>query len=105
MKLKSLRSKTVSTDKEELERTQREHVLREQLRVIQKELGEVDPQFNETRNLEDRIRNAHMPKQVSKKALDELARLGHIPTASPENGVIRGYIDSCVRYTIISNDD
>ena len=78
---------------EELERTQREHILREQLRVIQKELGEVDPQFNEAQSLEDRIRNAHMPKQVSKKALEELSRLGHIPTASPENGVIRGYID------------
>jgi ATP-dependent Lon protease len=78
---------------EELERTQREHILREQMRAIQKELGEIDPQFNETRTLEDRIRNAHMPKQVSKKALEELSRLGHIPTASPENGVIRGYID------------
>ncbi len=74
-------------------KTQREFFLREQLKAIKKELGETDPQQIETGEIEERIARARMPPDVEKTARKELERLGSIPPASPEHGVIRTYLD------------
>jgi ATP-dependent Lon protease len=72
---------------------QREHVLREQLRQIQKELGEGDDKTAEIKELREKIEKAGMPKEAQDQALKELKRLERMPEASPEYGMIRNYLD------------
>ncbi|MCS6772420.1 MAG: endopeptidase La [Kiritimatiellae bacterium] len=74
-------------------KSQREYFLREQLKAIKKELGESDPQQLEMNELEEKIAKAKMPPEVEKIARKEMARLASIPTASPEQGIIRSYLD------------
>jgi ATP-dependent Lon protease len=77
----------------EMEKNQREFYLRQQLRAIQEELGEVDPQQAETNELRSKIEAASMPPDVKKAADRELERLSKVPQASPEYSVIRTYLD------------
>ena len=77
----------------EMEKNQREFYLRQQLRAIQEELGEVDPQQAETNELRTKIDAAAMPEDVKKAADRELDRLSKVPQASPEYSVIRTYLD------------
>ncbi|HTU80576.1 MAG TPA: endopeptidase La [Candidatus Acidoferrales bacterium] len=77
----------------EMEKNQREFYLRQQLRAIQEELGEVDPQQAETNELREKIEAAQMPEEVRKSADRELDRLSKVPQASPEYSVIRTYLD------------
>ena len=77
---------------DEIAKTQREYYLREQLKAIQKELGE-DEGSVETKELEARVKNAKMPEESNKVALKELDRLSRIPTQSPEYNVSRTYIE------------
>jgi ATP-dependent Lon protease len=77
----------------EMSRMQREYYLREQLKAIQKELGEADERTAETEELRQRIEEAHMPEEVQKEALRELDRLAKMPPAAAEYTVIRTYID------------
>jgi ATP-dependent Lon protease len=77
----------------EMEKNQREFYLRQQLRAIQEELGEVDPQQAETNELREKIVAAQMPEDVKKAADRELDRLSKVPQASPEYSVIRTYLD------------
>ncbi|MBV8151440.1 MAG: LON peptidase substrate-binding domain-containing protein, partial [Candidatus Eremiobacteraeota bacterium] len=77
----------------EMEKNQREFYLRQQLRAIQEELGEVDPQQAETNELREKIEGAQMPEEVKKAADRELDRLSKVPQASPEYSVIRTYLD------------
>jgi ATP-dependent Lon protease len=77
----------------EMEKNQREFYLRQQLRAIQEELGEVDPQQAETNELRSKIEAASMPPDVKKAADRELDRLSKVPQASPEYSVIRTYLD------------
>ena len=77
----------------EMEKNQREFYLRQQLRAIQEELGEVDPQQAETNELRTKIEEAQMPEEVRKAADRELDRLSKVPQASPEFSVIRTYLD------------
>ncbi len=77
----------------EMEKNQREFYLRQQLRAIQEELGEVDPQQAETNELRAKIDQAQMPEDVKKAADRELDRLSKVPQASPEFSVIRTYLD------------
>ncbi|MBV8155712.1 MAG: endopeptidase La [Candidatus Eremiobacteraeota bacterium] len=77
----------------EMEKNQREFYLRQQLRAIQEELGEVDPQQAETNELREKIEAAKMPEDVKKSADRELDRLSKVPQASPEYSVIRTYLD------------
>jgi ATP-dependent Lon protease len=72
---------------------QREHVLREQLRQIHKELGEGDDKTAEIKELREKIEKAGMPKEAQDQALKELKRLERMPEASPEYGMIRNYLD------------
>ena len=77
----------------ELDRTQREFYLREQMKVIQTELGEGDPYMADVAELNERIEKTMLTEQAKESALKELKRLNHIPPVSPEVGIIRGYID------------
>jgi ATP-dependent Lon protease len=72
---------------------QREHILREQLRHIQKELGEGDEKSVEITELREAIEKAGMPKEAEDQAKKELKRLERMPDASPEYGMIRSYLD------------
>lgn len=73
--------------------TQREFILREQLKAIQQELGERDEHGAETNELREKISAAGMPEEVEERAVRELERLERMPFASPEVSVIRTYLD------------
>jgi ATP-dependent Lon protease len=88
-----LKGKIQSEVKSEMDKTQREYILREQLKAIQRELGEDDPQQAEINELREKVEKAGMPDEVKTRALKEIDRMSRIPTASPEVGVIRTYVD------------
>lgn len=77
----------------EVDKSQREFFLREQMRAIQDELGEGDPQQREVTQLRSRIEESGMPEEVRTKAERELSRLAMLPSIAPEVGVIRTYLD------------
>jgi ATP-dependent Lon protease len=77
----------------EVDRTQREFYLREQMRVIQNELGESDPWTREITELRQRVEGISLPEEVMQRALKEIERLNQMPPMSPEVGIIRTYID------------
>ncbi len=87
-----LKAKIQSEVQQTLDKTQREYILREQMKAIQKELGE-DEGGAELREIKEKIEQAGMPEAVKEKALKEVGRLEKIPQASPETGVIRTYVD------------
>ncbi len=76
-----------------MDKTQREYILREQLKAIQRELGEDDPQQAEINELRDKVEQAGMPEEIKARAIKEIDRMSRIPSASPEVGVIRTYVD------------
>jgi len=78
---------------QEVDKTQREYLLREQMRAIQRELGEVDAFTRDVNDLHAKVSQIGLPDIVRKKADDELNRLATIPAASPETGIIRTYLD------------
>jgi ATP-dependent Lon protease len=88
-----LKGKIQSEVKSEMDKTQREYILREQLKAIQRELGEEDPQQAEINELREKVEQSGMPEEVRAKALKEIDRMSRIPSASPEVGVIRTYVD------------
>jgi len=77
----------------EIEKVQREYFLREQMKAIQKELGEKDEQAIEAEEFRKKIEAAKMPEEADKMARRELDRLTKLPTAAAEYGVIRTYLD------------
>ncbi len=77
----------------EIEKVQREYFLREQMKAIQKELGEKDDQAAETEDFRKKIEEAKMPEEAEKQAKHELERLSRLPSAAAEYGVIRSYLD------------
>jgi ATP-dependent Lon protease len=88
-----LKGRIQSEVKSEMDKTQREYILREQLKAIQRELGEDDPQQAEINELREKVEQAGMPEEVKTRALKEIDRMSRIPSASPEVGVIRTYVD------------
>ena len=78
---------------EEVDKSQREYFLRQQMKAIQTELGEIDGQFQEVKELKEKLAAVEMPEEVSEKAEKELGRLSSMPVASPEVSVIRTYLD------------
>ena len=88
-----LGSKIQSQVQSEVGRNQREYFLREQLKAIQKELGEGDDQTKEIEELGEKIEAAGMPETVKKEALRELDRLARMPVAATEYTVSRTYLD------------
>jgi ATP-dependent Lon protease len=77
----------------EMERGQREYFLRQQLRAIQEELGEVDEQQAEAAELREQLEEANPPEHVKTVAARELARFERLPPQSAEHGVIRTYLE------------
>ncbi|HJW89354.1 MAG TPA: endopeptidase La [Anaerolineales bacterium] len=91
----------------EIEKVQREYFLREQLKAIQRELGEGDEQTAEVEELRNKIESAGMPEEAEKMARRELDRLSRLPSAAAEYGVIRTYLDWLVSlpWSIATQDD
>ena len=88
-----LGSKIQSQVQSEVGKNQREYFLREQMKAIQKELGEGDDQTKENEELAEKIEAAGMPELVKKEALRELDRLSKMPVAAAEYTVSRTYLD------------
>jgi ATP-dependent Lon protease len=88
-----LGNKIQSQVKEDMDRTQREYYLREQLKAIKKELGELDEHSTEIKELKEKIKKAKMPPDALTAAEKELDRLAKIPPASAEYTVARTYLD------------
>ncbi len=86
-------SKIQSQVKSELQKNQREYYLREQMKAIQKELGDSDDQQREWSELKEKIEKAGMPEEAKKEALRELDRLSRMSPAAAEYTVTRTYLD------------
>jgi len=78
---------------QEVDKSQREYFLREQLKAIQHELGETDPTMRENEELREKILSSGMPEEVKARASKELDRLNSTPSMAPDGGVIRAYLD------------
>ncbi len=91
--LLNLEKKIGQRVKRSMERTQREYFLREQMKAIQKELGDKEGKGGEVEELRDKIENSGMPNETKQAALRELDRYEKLPASSAESGVIRNYID------------
>ena len=79
--------------KQQMEKSQREYYLNEQMKAIQKELGEMEDAPNELQDLENRIEEAGMPKEAKEKATAELNKLKMMSPMSAEATVVRNYVD------------
>ncbi|GEL07193.1 endopeptidase La [Salisediminibacterium halotolerans] len=83
--------------KKSMEKTQKEYYLREQMKAIQKELGEREGKESEVEELREKVRQAEMPDNIEEKALKELKRYERMPASSAESSVIRNYIEWLVQ--------
>src|SRR5881397_2038475 len=88
--------KIQSQAEEQMGKAQREYFLREQLKAIQRELGELDSEHAELSELRERIEKAGLPPEAKREADREIGRLERIPSASPESSVIRTYLELMV---------
>jgi ATP-dependent Lon protease len=88
-----LGSKIQSQVQSEMEKGQREYFLRQQMKAIQQELGEGDPELAEVNELREQLETKELPEDTRKAAERELARLEKLPTAAAEYGVIRTYLE------------
>ncbi|MEQ6375752.1 endopeptidase La [Bacillaceae bacterium S4-13-58] len=79
--------------KKSMERTQKEYYLREQMKAIQKELGDRDGKTGEVAQLKEKIEKAEMPERVYEVAMKELDRYEKVPSSSAESSVIRNYLE------------
>ncbi len=93
MELSEVQARIQSQAKEEMSKTQREYFLREQLRAIQQELGEVDEKGKEMEDYQVKIDKAGMPEEVHKEAAKQLDRLKMMHQDSAEANIIRTYLD------------
>jgi len=93
IELLELSKKIGAETKESMDKSQRQYFLHEQLKAIQKELGETDGKGVEVEELRKKLYDAKMPPEVEKEALKELARLERIPEAAPEHSLLRTYFD------------
>jgi ATP-dependent Lon protease len=88
-----LGTKIQSQVQSEMEKGQREFFLRQQMKAIQEELGEGDPEQAEVAELRERVESTELPEEIRKAVDRELARLERLPSAAAEYGVIRTYLD------------
>ncbi|WP_044481768.1 endopeptidase La [Paenibacillus antibioticophila] len=79
--------------KKQMEKTQKEYYLREQMKAIQKELGEKEGRAGEVEELRAQLEEKNLPEKVREKTLKEIDRLEKMPASSAEGGVIRNYVD------------
>jgi ATP-dependent Lon protease len=88
-----LRNKINTEARSEMGKEQREYLLRQQMRAIQAELGEKNPEQAEVDQLRERLEKADLPEDVLKEAKRELGRLEKLPPGAPDYNVIRTYLD------------
>ena len=102
-----LGSKIQSQVHSEMGKTQRDYYLREQMKAIQRELGEGDERTAEVEELRKKISEANMTEEAEKEALRELDRLSHMSPAAPEYTVARTFIDSLISlpWTVFTEDN
>jgi ATP-dependent Lon protease len=93
LEVAELGSKIQNQVQSEMESTQREYFLRQQLKAIQEELGEADPEQAEITELRNRANEVKLPEEARKAVDRELGRLEKLPAASAEYGVIRTYVE------------
>jgi ATP-dependent Lon protease len=93
LEVQQLRNKIQSEVQDKVQQTQREYYLREQMKAIQKELGEQDEGQRDTDELRQKIDAAGMPDEVKKEALKELGRLARMSPMAADYGVTRNYIE------------
>ncbi|MBV9608426.1 MAG: endopeptidase La [Acidobacteria bacterium] len=93
LEVQQLRNKIQSEVQDQVQQTQREYYLREQMKAIQKELGEQDETQRDVEELRQKIEAAGMPEEVKKEALKELNRLARISPMAADYSVTRNYIE------------
>src|SRR5690349_9718111 len=93
LEVQQLRNKIQSEVQDRVQQSQREYYLREQMKAIQKELGEQDEGQRDTEELRQKIESAGMPDEVKKEALKELGRLSRMSPMAADYGVTRNYIE------------
>lgn len=93
MEVLELERKVNMRVRKQMEKTQKEYYLREQLKAIQKELGEKDEKVTEVEELKERIEKAKLPREAREKAFKELERLEKMPPMVAEAVVVRNYLD------------
>src|SRR5690625_2867870 len=92
-KVLNLEKKIGEHVKTSMEKTQKEYYLREQLKAIQKELGESSGEKSEVEQIKEKIEKANMPEHIVQVAMKELERFDKVPQSSAESSVIRNYLD------------
>src|ERR1700674_2665817 len=93
LEVQQLRNKIQSEVQDRVQQTQREYYLREQMKAIQKELGEQDEGARDTEELRQKIESAGMPDEVKKEALKEIGRLSRMSPMAADYSVTRNYIE------------
>jgi len=93
VEVQQLRSKIQNEVQDQVQHSQREFYLREQLKAIQKELGEGDDGSKDIEELRKKIEEAGMPEDTKKEALKELGRLSRMNAMSPEHSMTRNYVE------------
>ncbi len=93
VQVSTMQAKIQSQAREEMSKTQREYFLREQLKAIKSELGEIDEKAQEINELRDKIKKAKMPAEVEKEANKQLNRLEQMHPESAEATIVRTYMD------------
>ena len=93
LEVQQLRNKIQSEVQDRVQQTQREYYLREQMKAIQKELGEQDETTRDAEELRQKIESAGMPDDVKKEALKELGRLARMSPMAADYGLTRNYIE------------
>jgi ATP-dependent Lon protease len=93
IEVQQLRNKIQTEVQDQVQQSQRDYYLREQLKAIQKELGDVDEGQRETEELRKKIDEAGMPEDVKKEALKELARLSRMSPMAADYSLTRNYIE------------
>src|SRR5882762_6839304 len=93
LEVQQLRNKIQSEVQDRVQQTQREYYLREQMKAIQKELGEQDEGQRDTEELKQKIESAGMPDEVKKEALKELGRLARMSPMAADYSVTRNYVE------------
>ncbi len=97
LEIKTIKERIEGRVKRQMEKNQRNYYLNEQIKAIRKELGDAgsdDPQLDEINELEERIKEAKMPKDVDEQAHQEIRRLRQMPPMSSEAVVVRTYIET-----------
>ncbi|HXE73965.1 MAG TPA: endopeptidase La, partial [Candidatus Nitrosotenuis sp.] len=102
-----LRQKIASQAQSEMTKEQRNYLLRQQLRAIQQELGEEDPEKAELQLLRERLEKTEMPEEVRKEAERELRRLERLPAMAPDYQVVRTHLEFILElpWTVTTTDN